>query len=98
MAIVKVNKRFFVRENANFFADKVLHLPSLNEIRDLVRQISRKRLVIGEVSQDQTIIGGRQGCIASSAGLAGIEQASASSQTPFLALIKLIVGLCRQRG
>ena len=37
MAIVKVNKHAFVRGNANFlFADKVLHLPSLNEIRDLV--------------------------------------------------------------
>ena len=47
MAIVKVNKHAFVRGNANFlFADKVLHLPSLNEIRDLgSRQISRKRLV-----------------------------------------------------
>tara|TARA_B100000575_G_scaffold290931_1_gene295639 strand:+ start:333 stop:779 length:447 start_codon:yes stop_codon:yes gene_type:complete len=37
MAIVKMNKNAFVRGNANFlFADKVLHLPSLNEIRDLV--------------------------------------------------------------
>jgi len=37
MAIVKVNKHAFVRGNANFlYADKVLHLPSLNEIRDLV--------------------------------------------------------------
>ena len=37
MAIVKLNKHAFVRGNANFlFADKVLHLPSLNEIRDLV--------------------------------------------------------------
>jgi len=37
MAIVKVNKHAFVRGNANFlYADKNLHLPSLNEIRDLV--------------------------------------------------------------
>ena len=37
MAIVKLNKHAFVRGNANFlFADKVLHLPSLNEIRNLV--------------------------------------------------------------
>ena len=37
MAIVKVNKHAFVRGNANFlYADRVLHLPSLNEIRDLV--------------------------------------------------------------
>lgn len=37
MAIVKVNKHAFVRGNANFlYAEKVLHLPSLNEIRDLV--------------------------------------------------------------
>ena len=37
MAIVKVNKHAFVRGNANYlYADKVLHLPSLNEIRDLV--------------------------------------------------------------
>ena len=37
MAIVKVNKHAFVRGNANYlYADKVLHLPSVNEIRDLV--------------------------------------------------------------
>ena len=37
MAIVKLNKHAFVRGNANFlFADRVLHLPSLNEIRNLV--------------------------------------------------------------
>ena len=37
MAIVKVNRHAFVRGNANFlYADKTLHLPSLNEIRDLV--------------------------------------------------------------
>lgn len=37
MAIVKVNNHAFVRGNANFlYADKVLHLPSLNEIRNLV--------------------------------------------------------------
>ena len=37
MAIVKVNKHAFVRGNANYlYADKFLHLPSVNEIRDLV--------------------------------------------------------------
>ena len=44
MAIVKMNKNAFVRGNANFlFADKVLHLPSLNEIRDLVLGKSAKK-------------------------------------------------------
>ena len=44
MAIVKMNKNSFVRGNANFlFADKVLHLPSLNEIRDLVLGKSAKK-------------------------------------------------------
>jgi Tfp pilus assembly protein FimV len=37
MAIVKKNKGAFVRSNPNFlFADKVLHLPSLNEMKNLV--------------------------------------------------------------
>ena len=37
MAIVKKNKGAFVRGNPNFlFADKVLHLPSLNEMKNLV--------------------------------------------------------------
>lgn len=37
MAIVKKNKRAFVRGNPNFlFADRVLHLPSLNEMKNLV--------------------------------------------------------------
>ena len=37
MAIVKKNKSAFVRGNPNFlYADKLLHLPSLNEMRDLV--------------------------------------------------------------
>ena len=37
MAIVKKNRAAFVRGNPNFlYADKVLHLPSLNEMKDLV--------------------------------------------------------------
>lgn len=37
MAIVKKNRGAFVRGNPNFlYADKVLHLPSLNEMKDLV--------------------------------------------------------------
>ena len=37
MAIVKKNKSAFVRGNPNFlYADKMLHLPSLNEMKDLV--------------------------------------------------------------
>jgi Tfp pilus assembly protein FimV len=37
MAIVKKNKDAFVRGNPNFlFADKVIHLPSLNEMKNLV--------------------------------------------------------------
>jgi Tfp pilus assembly protein FimV len=37
MAIVKKNKSAFVRGNPNFlYADKLLHLPSLNEMRNLV--------------------------------------------------------------
>lgn len=37
MAIVKMNKHAFVRGNENFlYAEKTLHLPSVNEIRDLV--------------------------------------------------------------
>ena len=37
MAIVKKNKSAFVRGNPNFlYADKQLHLPSLNEMKDLV--------------------------------------------------------------
>ena len=37
MAIVKKNKGAFVRGNPNFlFADKVIHLPSLNELQNLV--------------------------------------------------------------
>ena len=37
MAIVKKNKSAFVRGNPNFlYADKRLHLPSLNEMKDLV--------------------------------------------------------------
>tara|TARA_B100001093_G_scaffold518415_1_gene603144 strand:+ start:128 stop:586 length:459 start_codon:yes stop_codon:yes gene_type:complete len=37
IAIVKKNKSAFVRGNPNFlYADKVLHLPSLNEMQDLV--------------------------------------------------------------
>ena len=37
MAIVKKNKGAFVRGNPNFlFADKVIHLPSLNEMKNLV--------------------------------------------------------------
>ena len=37
MAIVKKNRSAFVRGNPNFlYADKQLHLPSLNEMKDLV--------------------------------------------------------------
>ena len=37
MAIVKKNRSAFVRGNPNFlYADKVLRLPSLNEMKDLV--------------------------------------------------------------
>lgn len=37
MAIVKKNRSAFVRGNPNFlYADKTLHLPSLNEMKDLV--------------------------------------------------------------
>ena len=37
MAIVKMNKSAFVRGNPNFlYADKLLHLPSLNEMKNLV--------------------------------------------------------------
>lgn len=37
MAIVAANKKAFVRGNPNFlYADKTLHLPSLNEIRDMI--------------------------------------------------------------
>ena len=37
MAIVKKNKSAFVRGNHNFlYADKLLHLPSLNEMKNLV--------------------------------------------------------------
>jgi len=37
MAIVKKNRSAFVRGNPNFlYADKLLHLPSLNEMKDLV--------------------------------------------------------------
>ena len=37
IAIVKKNKSAFVRGNPNFlYADKVLHLPSLNEMKNLV--------------------------------------------------------------
>lgn len=37
MAIVKKNRSAFVRGNPNFlYADKMLHLPSLNEMKDLV--------------------------------------------------------------
>ena len=37
MAIVKKNRAAFVRGNPNFlYADKVLRLPSLNEMKDLV--------------------------------------------------------------
>ena len=37
MAIVKKNRTAFVRGNPNFlYADKVLRLPSLNEMKDLV--------------------------------------------------------------
>ena len=42
MAIIRKNRSAFVRGNPNYlFADKVLHLPSLNEIRAmLVKQSS----------------------------------------------------------
>ena len=44
MAIVKKNKSAFVRGNPNFlYADKLLHLPSLNEM---------KNLVLGNAKQD----------------------------------------------
>ena len=37
MAIVKKNKSAFVRGNPNFlYADKLIHLPSLNEMKNLV--------------------------------------------------------------
>ena len=37
MAIVQFNKHAFVRGNPNFlYADKLLHLPSLNEMKNLV--------------------------------------------------------------
>lgn len=37
MAIVKKNRKAFVRGNPNFlFADRVIHLPSLNEMKNLV--------------------------------------------------------------
>ena len=37
MAIVKKNRSAFVRGNPNFlYADKLLHLPSLNEMKNLV--------------------------------------------------------------
>ena len=37
MAIVKKNRSAFVRGNPNFlYADRLLHLPSLNEMRNLV--------------------------------------------------------------
>lgn len=37
MAIVVANRKAFVRGNPNFlYADKTLHLPSLNEIRDMI--------------------------------------------------------------
>ena len=44
MAIIRKNRSAFVRGNPNYlFADKVLHLPSLNEIRAmLVKQSSPK--------------------------------------------------------
>ena len=61
MAIVKLNKHAFVRGNANFlFADKVLHLPSLNEIRNLVLgKSSGKGSSIGGGRNDQIyFIGG----------------------------------------
>lgn len=44
MAIVKANKHAFVRGNANFlFADKVLHLPSLTEMKNMVLGTSNNR-------------------------------------------------------
>ena len=61
MAIVKMNRNAFVRGNANFlFADKVLHLPSLNEIRDLVLgKSAKKRSSSGGGRSDQIyFIGG----------------------------------------
>ncbi|MEK9962248.1 MAG: hypothetical protein VXB94_11855 [Rhodobiaceae bacterium] len=46
MAIVKKNRAAFVRGNPNFlYADKVLRLPSLNEMKDLV---------LGDKTQDGT--------------------------------------------
>jgi Tfp pilus assembly protein FimV len=46
MAIVKKNRAAFVRGNPNFlYADKVLRLPSLNEMKDLV---------LGDKTQDRT--------------------------------------------
>lgn len=46
MAIVKKNRSAFVRGNPNFlYADKLLHLPSLNEMKDLV---------LGDKRQDAT--------------------------------------------
>ena len=50
MAIVKKNRSAFVRGNPNFlYADKTLHLPSLNEM---------KNLVLGNKSHDAPSSGG----------------------------------------
>ena len=43
MAIVKKNKSAFVRGNPNFlYADKLLHLPSLNEMKNLVLGLKQR--------------------------------------------------------
>ena len=62
MAIVKKNRAAFVRGNPNFlYADKVLHLPSLNEMKDLVLGGKRQdgALGSGNSNRDQIFfIGG----------------------------------------
>ena len=48
MAIVKKNRSAFVRGNPNFlYADKLLHLPSLNEMKDLVLGDKRRDATSG---------------------------------------------------
>ena len=62
MAIVKKNKKAFVRGNPNFlFADKVIHLPSLNEMKNLVfgDQSRKQSSSSDDLRQDQIyFIGG----------------------------------------
>ena len=62
MAIVKKNKKAFVRGNPNFlFADKVIHLPSLNEMKNLVlgNQSRQQSSSSDDMRQDQIyFIGG----------------------------------------